>query len=91
MQFTWLSNSTDNPRGTFKLGWETTTGRVYYEDPADRRHTSHRPYTGASSGTSITQENIVLHSFEITDNLRIPIPVLRAIAASEDVDWTIPT
>ena len=81
LQFVWLSNGSDNPKGTFQPGWLTTDGRTYYSDK--RRHRNHEPYTGLSSGTIVKDADVALHGFDLTDHLRIPVPVLRAISTSK--------
>ena len=78
LNFRWLSNSTDNYKGTFQDGWITADGAVYYTD-GRKRSRNHVAYTGESSGTTARQEDIILHGFELTDNLKLPVPVIRAI------------
>ena len=84
-KFRWLSNRADNVKGTFQPGWLTKSGECYYADR--KRHKSHAPYLSTNSDTKISAKDIILHGFDLTDGLRIPAPVLRAVSKSGWVDW----
>ena len=77
VHYQWLGNSVNNNEGTFKLGW--TRGdepRVYYND--SKIHTDHKPYSDKGS-VGILQNDIIVHSFKLTDGGKIPANVMRVI------------
>ena len=85
LRFQWFSNEKDNIKGVFRPGWLDGDGRCYYEDR--KRHRSHGAYEDTHSGTTRRHEGVILHGFNLTDTLHIPIPVLRAISQSGWIKW----
>ena len=60
--------------------------RVYYADR--RRNKAHQPYRVADDATvPFTQEDVVLHSFELTETRRLPAAVVNALAEHPAIWW----
>ena len=83
VHYQWLGNSTNNNESTFKLGWiRKDKSKVYYED--QKKHTDHIPY-GDEGSVGVLQENIVIHSFNLTEGYKLPANILRIIQADHRV------
>ena len=90
IHFQWMCNRANNVRAKQENGWLDTNGAAYYQNT--KRHRQDRPYTGADSNTTITADNVILHSFQLTrQGQRIPTPVLRAIMNSGQIDYDTQT
>ena len=97
----WLGANSDNTTPhTSKLyqGWKfAQRGRrkqsedltIYYQDTA--RNRAHQPYRVADDAdVPFTQEDVVLHSFELTESRRLPAVVTRALSKHPAIWWTDP-
>ena len=74
-----MGNTAHNNKGSFLLGWiRTTHPNVYYAET--RKHHSHKPYVGPGD---IKPKDIILHVFTLTETLKLPASVRRAL--DEDV------
>ena len=83
VHYQWLGNSTNNNESTFKLVWiRKDKSKVYYED--QKKHTDHIPY-GDEGSVGVLQENIVIHSFNLTEGYKLPANILRIIEADHRV------
>ena len=77
VHYQWLGNSVNNNDGTFKLGWlRGSEPKVYYND--NKIHADHKPYSDIGS-VGIFQSDIIVHSFKLTDQGKIPANVMRVI------------
>ena len=82
-----MANDNDNPHGTFKPGW-TPRGAVkpYFDN--DKRAKTHLAYTAALDAIKINQRDVLIHSFELTDDQRLPTAILEAVSAHNCIWWT---
>lgn len=88
----WLGTNGDNTkphRAALSLGWMPKTEfKPYYN--AVKRNRAHREYRVADDNDApFRQEDVILHSFELTAARKIPTPVQRAISEHPDVWWTM--
>ena len=88
--FQWLSNMADNVRGTFKFGWIDSRDKKYIWNDAPprnvRRHYS--PLTDKHfMDRSITDDDVIVHSFTIPANKKLSPAVLRVISADPATAW----
>ena len=87
LKLQWMANDDDNPHGTFKPGW-TPRGAVkpYFDN--EKRAKTHREYTAALDAIEINQRDVVIHSFKLTDDQRLPKAILEAVSAHDCIWWT---
>ena len=88
----WLGTNGDNTkphRAALSLGWMPKTEfKPYYN--AVKRNRAHREYRVADDNDApFRQDDVILHSFELTDARKIPAPVQRAISEHPDVWWKL--
>jgi hypothetical protein len=75
--FQWISNATENTNGVLYPGWlRSSAPQMYYAEK--RKHHTHKPFTG-SDDVVITQKQLIMHGFQLTDSNRLPANVLRAL------------
>ena len=86
LQMQWLSNAQGRPKGPYAPGWTppTITKPYYATTP---KYPSHVPYTTDLDGFCMSQREVLMHSFELTEAGMLPEPVLRAIAKHPYVWW----
>ena len=87
LKLQWVSNTHDSPEGTFQLGW-TAPKKIqpYYAD--EKIHANHRPYMASDDDVSMNQRDVLLHSFQLTDDNRLPQKLLTAISDHDCIWWT---
>ena len=88
MTLQWLGNNADNVNKDFLPGWKPHSrkrGKPYYSSTA--RHSKDKPYTTQDDGINMNQRDVLMHSFELTSNSRLPAPLVRAIARHPYVWW----
>jgi len=87
LELQWLANNSDDPNGIFQLGW-TTPNKVkpYYADR--KRHAQHRAYMASDDDISMNQRDVLLHSFQLTDDSRLPPTLLAAISDHDCIWWS---
>jgi hypothetical protein len=86
MKLQWLGNDNNNVKHDFLPGWRSTKrSKPYYS--MTPRSASHKPYTTEDDGITMNQRDVLMHSFELTKNSRLPAPLLRAIARHPYVWW----
>ena len=77
VEYQWFGNANASNNGTFIPGWTRTTHpNTYYAH--DRKQASHKPYFG-NHDIPISQKDIILHGFVLTDGHKLPAPVRRAL------------
>jgi hypothetical protein len=85
----WYGNESNAVRGTYLPGWKATGrgGRrtIYYADA--RRRTVDTPYMTGDDGLCLHQRDVCIHSFALTNALRLSMPLLRVIAGDPLVWW----
>jgi hypothetical protein len=90
IEYQWWGNAADNIRQPQEPGWTSSrSGRVedvYYQQEA--RDPGDEPYAGHLQ-VPMTQTNIVVHSFELTKNGKLPMVVLKAVDEDYRVWWTM--
>lgn len=75
--YRWWGNASNNPEGVFQPGWTTEKGqRQYYGKK--QKQPSHKPYLGHVD-VPIKQRDIIVHSFTLTPQGRLPKNVLELI------------
>ena len=90
----WLGSNNDNMTphtSALSLGWKMKEQgndlRVYYGER--QRHAAHQPYKVADDATvPFTQEDVVLHSFELTSQRRLPAAFARALSEHPAIWWS---
>lgn len=88
MTLQWLGNDADSANRDFTLGWKPhsrSKSKAYYNPTA--RHSRDKPYTTQDDGITMNQRDVLMHSFELTTNSRLPAPLIRAIARHPYVWW----
>ena len=88
----WLGTNGDNTkphRAALALGWMPKKDfKPYYN--AVKRNRAHREYKVSDDhDTPFRQEDVIIHSFELTTTRKLPAPVQRAISEHSDVWWTL--
>ena len=90
----WLGTNGSNTTpysSALTTGWKMKSRNgdlhAYYADR--RRNKAHQPYRVADDSTvPFTQEDVVLHSFELTETRRLPAAVVSALAEHPAIWWT---
>ena len=87
----WLGTNGDNMkphRAALQLGWlPKTKFEPYYNTLKRNKH--HRHYKVADDyDIPFHQEDVVLHSFDLTDSKKLPALVVRAISEHPSIWWT---
>jgi hypothetical protein len=89
LQIHWYGNEGNKVRGTYLPGWTATQRRgksvTYYA--AGPRRPVDTPYMTSDDGVCLHQRDICIHSFALTDTLRLSTPLLRVIAEDAYVWW----
>ncbi len=86
LQLHWLSNTQGRTKGPYAPGWTTPTiTKPYYA--VTPKYPSHVPYTTDLDGFSMSQREILMHSFDLTETGMLPEKMLRAIAKHPYVWW----
>jgi hypothetical protein len=89
LHFHWLSNYSDNCKGTFRHGWlDSKDNKVFYQvklTPSLEKRCE--PITGKMFDTHIIDEDVVVHSFELTAAHRLPAAVMRVISNDDRIGW----
>jgi hypothetical protein len=86
LQLHWLSNTQGHTKGPYAPGWTSPTiTKPYYA--AKPKHASHIPYTTDLDGFHMSQREVLMHSFDLTEASMLPEPMLRAIAKHPYVWW----
>jgi hypothetical protein len=87
----WLGTNGDNmkpQRAALQLGWLPKTKFEPYYNTV-RRNNHHKQYKVADDyDIPFHQEDVVLHSFDLTDSKKLPAPVVRAISEHPSIWWT---
>ena len=80
LELQWLTNNNDEPRGMFKPGWTPAPHKLdaYYEQ--EQKHASHLPYRASDDNIVMNQRDVLLHSFELTMDQRLPPALIKAIS-----------
>ena len=87
LELQWLANDGDNPRRMFKQGWTTQQGLdVYYAQ--ERKHADHRPYMASGDNIVMNQRDVLLHSFKLTADQRLPPALITAISNHDCIWWS---
>jgi hypothetical protein len=91
IEYQWWANEQENIRSTIQPGWiagTTKSGetRVYYSP--EPRDPVHAPYLGHMD-LPMTQKDIVVHSFELTGSMKLPMVVLKAVDEDYRIWWTM--
>jgi hypothetical protein len=87
LELQWLANVGDDPRGMFKQGWATQQGReIYYAQY--QSHADHRPYMASDDNIAMNQRDVLLHSFKLTADQRLPPALITAISNHDCIWWS---
>jgi hypothetical protein len=87
LELQWLANSNDEPRGTFKPGWTAPLiFDAYYEQ--EKKHSNHLPYMASEDGIVLNQRDVLLHSFKLTEDQRLPPALIKAISNYDCIWWS---
>ena len=89
LHFQWLSNPSDNVRGTFRPGWiDSRDNRwTYGPKPPRAGRKFYRPFTDEDASSHVTDDDVVVHGFAIDGRNRLPLPVQRILHSDPTVDW----
>ena len=87
LKFQWLWNTTNNVKGTYKLGWiHKEDDVVMYKDTLTRTQDEQfEAYT--ESLEPITDEDVIAHGFKLKSDKRLPLPILRLLHDNQTVNW----
>ena len=83
VRFQWCGNRTNAIRGKFQPGW--MRGSSIYYAPSKQR-TSDKPYMG-DEAMNLNMQDIVLHSFSLTNGGALPKALLTEISENPLVWW----
>jgi hypothetical protein len=87
----WLGTNGDNMkphRAALQLGWLPKTKFEPYYNTV-KRNNHHKHYKVADDyDIPFHQEDVVLHSFDLTDSKKLPAAVVRAISEHPSIWWT---
>ena len=82
------SNDTESLLGTYKPCWLNTEKKWY---SGAKRHASHTPMvTDKYFPSPIRQKLFAAVGFNLMEDDRLPMPVLRAMSAHPDYQWSLP-
>ena len=94
LHFQWLSNNKDSMTSPLHLGWRDERDRrvVYAAAPPahSRRHYVALTDEHYDMGKGIRDLDVLAHGFDLDRRGRVPMDVLKTIAASDLVDWAVP-
>jgi hypothetical protein len=94
LHFQWLSNATDNMTAPLHPGWRDKRDAmvVYAARPPAyaKKHYVPLDDTHYDMGKRITDEDIVVHGFQLDKRRRLKADVLKALSESEWVNWELP-
>ena len=94
LHFQWMSNATDNMTAPLQPGWrDRRDNKVVYaaRPPAyARKNYEALDDTHYDMGKQITDEDIIVHGFQLDKRRRIQADVLKALSDSDLVNWRVP-
>ena len=93
LHFQWLSNPSENIRGTYRLGWIDSRDNkwTYGPKPPTSGRRYYGPFTDTDVSTRITDDTVVVHGFTIDARGHLPLAVQRILHSAPTVDWEMPT
>jgi len=82
----WMANDTNDPLSTFQAGWTPPGAVAPYYSPLQRAD-DHTPYTAALDSIKMNQRDVILHSFVLNDDHRLPEALLHALSDHDSIWW----